>query len=116
MSFLKTNAVKKTYMYHDYDNESKYRITSVMNNILDLTDISANRKSYSLNSEQLDFIVTAFAISLPEYNNIGNGTRFEELLNGAYKNWSHALNKLYKILIETSSPEKLALYKICIHL
>lgn len=116
MSFLKTNAANKAYMYYNYDDESKYRITSVMNNILDLTDISANKKSYSLNGEQLDFIVAAFPITLPEYNNIGDGTRFEELLNGAYRNWSHALNKLYRILIETSSPEKLALYKICIHL
>lgn len=87
-----------------------------MNNILDLTDISANKKNYSLNGEQLDFIMAAFPITLPEYNNIGDGTRFEELLNEAYRNWSHALNKLYRILIETSSPEKLALYKICIHL
>lgn len=105
MSFLKTNAANKAYMYYNYDDESKYRITFVMNNLLDLTDISENKKSYSLNGEQLDFIVAAFPISFPEYNNIGNGTWFEELLNGAYRNW-----------IETSGPEKLALYKICIHL
>ncbi|KAI7873958.1 uncharacterized protein EV154DRAFT_487035 [Mucor mucedo] len=78
MSFLKTNAANKTYLYHSYDYESKYRITSVMNNILDLTDISANKKSYSLNGEQLDSIVAAFPTSPPE-------------------NWSHTLNKLASI-------------------
>lgn len=110
---MKTNAANNyVYKYHDLNAKEQCRVSTVMNNVIDINDIFKNEQWYRLTKSQANDIYKTYTVNPIDFDCVTRKTSLHDVLHNAHKNWKATANKLLKKIIKASDPEKTATYTI----